>query len=369
MSCYLHCYAKLSLLVECLLSCLLQAPWPYDAIRKLYTIAQPHQPLRDLVHEVFKEAMYYSSIAGVVTPSCTSDTVSLQYAVTRAQELAKSYSTTASIQFDKLQEHTNSSYPILLNAQAIDQLSFITNSSGLNTVRDVMPAVKHVTAINDLICTTASIDSTQQQTSAARVMHVKDVVMVATPSKQSLSLKFISMKDTFMRQRVVDGKSTLVFQLLNYTLKSSSAPLYGGTSVSTEACMQIHIKGYKDTANNMYYHLKPHKSKLTFALSKHSPTHDQLQFLFDRVEIVARDGDHIVYLVPSSNGYAQLADAINREGNTVQNGIMYGHLQFGDSQFQFQEPFAWDSNNSSTDRQANDQSSYEYKFTATANSI
>jgi hypothetical protein len=352
-----------------LFSCILQAPWPYEAIRKLYTIAQPHQPLRDLVHEVFKEAMYYCSIAGVVTSSCTSDTTSSQYAVTRAQELAISHTTTASIQFDKLQEHTNSSYPILLNAQAIDQLSFITNSSGCNTVRDVMPATKHVTAINDLIYITNSSDSAQQQTSAARVMHVNDVVMVATPSKQSINLKFLSMKETFMRQRVVNGKSTLVFQLLNYTLKSSSAPLYGGTSVSTEACMQIHIKGYKDTTNNMYYHLKPQKSKLTFALSKHSPKAEQLQFQFDRVEIVARDGDHIVYLVPNANGYARLAAAINREGNTVKRGIMYGHLQFGDSQYLFQEPFAWDSNDhSSTDRQANDQSSYEYKFAATAHS-
>eukprot|EP00953_Heterococcus_sp_UTEX-ZZ885_P029937 15849-Heterococcus_DN1.PRE.2 len=132
--------------------------------------------------------------------------------------------------------------------------------------------------------------------------------------------------------------------------------------------MQIHIKGYKDTANSMYHHLKPQKSKLTFALSKHSSTQDKLEFLFDRVEMVARDGDHIVYLVPSINGYARLADAINREGNTVQSGIMYGHLQFGDSQYQFQEPFTWDSNDSGTDRQSNDQSSYEYKFTATAHS-
>jgi hypothetical protein len=141
-------------------------------------MAQPHQSLRDLVHEVFKEAMYYCSIAGVVTSSCTSDTTSSQYAAKRAKELAESHTTTAGIHFDKLQEHTNSSYPILLNAQAMDQLSFITNSSGLNTVRDVMPATKHVTAIRDLVRTTGSIDGTQQQTSAARVMHVKDVVMV-----------------------------------------------------------------------------------------------------------------------------------------------------------------------------------------------
>jgi hypothetical protein len=134
--------------------------------------------LRDLVHEVFKEAMYYSSIAGVVTLSCTSDTTSSQYAVTRAQELAKSHSTTASVQFDKLQEYTNSSYPILLNAQAIDQLSFITNSSGLMTARNIIPTVQHTAAIQDLVRTTGSIDGTQQQTSAARVMHVKDVVMV-----------------------------------------------------------------------------------------------------------------------------------------------------------------------------------------------
>eukprot|EP00953_Heterococcus_sp_UTEX-ZZ885_P018339 10240-Heterococcus_DN1.PRE.1 len=84
-----------------------QAPWPYEAIRKMYTIAQPHQLLRDLVHEVFEEAMYYGSIAGVVTPSCTFDTISSQYAVTRAKELAKSHSTTANVQFNKLQEHTN----------------------------------------------------------------------------------------------------------------------------------------------------------------------------------------------------------------------------------------------------------------------
>jgi hypothetical protein len=368
-SLYYHWYAKRCSQTVRFLAYVLQAPWPYEAIRKLFTIAQPHQPLRDLIHEVFKEAMYYSSIAGVVTPSCTSDTTSSEYAATRAKELAKSHSTTASVQFDKLQEHTNSSYLILLNAQAIDQLSFITNSSGFNTVRDVMPATKHVTAINDLIYYIGSSDSAQQQTSAARVMHVNDVVMVATPSKQSINLKFLSMKETFMRQRVVNGKSTLVFQLLNYTLKSSSAPLYGGTSVSTEACMQIHIQGYKDTTNNMYYHLKPQKSKLTFAMSKHSSTQDKLEFLFDRVEIVARDGDHIVYLVPSANGYARLAAAINSESNTVQSGIMYGHLQFGDSQYQFQEPFAWDSTDSSTDRQANDQSSYEYKFTAIANSI
>jgi hypothetical protein len=317
---------------------------------------------------VFKEAMYYSSIAGVVARGCTSDTTSSQYAVTRAQEVAASHTATASVQFDKLQEHTNSSYPLLLNAQAIDQLSFITSSDGLNTVRDVMPAAKHVTAINGLVCNTSGSDSTQQQSSAARVMHVKDVVMVATPSNQCLNVKFISMQNTFMRRRIVNGQSILVFQLLNYALKSDSAPLYGGASVSTEACMQIHLSGCKDTANNMWYTLATNKSKLTFALSKSSATQDQLEFRFDRVEIVARDGANIVYLVPSFNGYANLANAINRESNAVNSGIMYGHLQFGDSQFDFQELFTWDSSDSSTSRQANDQSSYEYEFTATANS-
>lgn len=39
---------------------------PFESVRKLYALAQKHAPLRELLNTTFKDAMLFSTVAGVV---------------------------------------------------------------------------------------------------------------------------------------------------------------------------------------------------------------------------------------------------------------------------------------------------------------
>jgi hypothetical protein len=214
---------------------------------------------------------------------------------------------------------------MLLSVNAVTEL--IEKPNGVNTLRGISVLRSSYLMLQEMLFDLADM----RDALLNLVRQLRGLIAIKLPKSQ-ISLTLL-LKDTSFKQRIerdTPEKFSLMFKLLN----GGSSYLEGRANDRRVPVMHLMVARV-DTVNL----ISLDNSTVRFAVTEDAADIDTLVFNLSRLNVDDANC-HTLLMTPLHGGYERLATAIHRQGNNVRTGVMYGHLQFGETKYIIeQQPF------------------------------